>query len=100
MMMKRRRAHIDVFGKLFDPQWRCEVLPKPPDGARYPVCLAVGGGDIDQALAARTRQKAIENFLFDEGRHHRNILGIVEKAQQAQSRIQQPRRRCIDGDPH
>ncbi|AUW43408.1 hypothetical protein CUJ84_Chr003064 [Rhizobium leguminosarum] len=99
VMMEGRHAHADAVGKVFDAQWPREILLQPCDGARDPVAVAVCSGDVDQPRAIRPGQHPVEDFLFDQRRHGRNVAWTIEQAQQADGSIQELRRSDVHRHP-
>ena len=57
--------------------------------ARDAVGLAVGDGDLVQALALAAAQQPVENLAEDQRRQHRDVARAVQQMDQAQHRIQQ-----------
>lgn len=79
VMMQRRDTHPDALGQLPDTQRLHELFPKPANCLGNFITRCLIHRNLHQAWPKWPCHEAIENFLFDQWRHHWNIVGSVEK---------------------
>ncbi|KJH78154.1 hypothetical protein UB23_05275 [Pseudomonas sp. ES3-33] len=73
--MQRRHAQVYFLGQVIDAQRLLVIAIEPFDRLADAMALAVGNGNLIQAMPLRAAQQAVENLAANQRRKHADILG-------------------------
>src|SRR3990167_2464721 len=77
-VVQGRGAEVDLTGQVLDTQGLVEMLVQPFDGAGDALALAVGDGDLVQAVGLGAVQETVENLAQGQRREHGDIARCLQ----------------------